>query len=141
VWFNPTICSAIALSHPAAKQQTHQLFQLLELANFSLLPVTASVPPAAECAPVLGYLQLTAGLVLPLLAHAALESSLFQEHQRQRRQRGMPLECGIMQRLYDLISGLREALDRVMLAATLWMLLGLLWKLAVAVAYYQTDGS
>ncbi|KAI7842160.1 hypothetical protein COHA_004183 [Chlorella ohadii] len=82
-----------------------------------------------------------AGLVLPLLVHAALESSLFREHQRQRRQHGMPLECGLMQRLYDSISGLREALDGVMLAVALWMLLGLLWKLAMAVAFYQTDGS
>jgi hypothetical protein len=141
VAFNPTMCSATALAHPAAQQPTHQLFQLLEMANFSLLPVAAHVQPAAECAAVLSYFQLSIGLVLPLLAHAKLESSLFQEHRRQRQQCDMPLESGIMPWLYGSVSSLSEALDGITLAAALWMTLGMLWKLSVAVAYAQTGGA
>jgi len=138
---NSTMCSGAALSRPLAQQQTHHLFQLLELASFSPLPVAAKVQPAAECAAVLGYLQLSVGLVLPLLAQAALESSLFQEHQRQRRQCGVRPESGHMQWVYDACSSLGEALDRVTFPAALWMLLGVLWKLSVVIAYRQAEGS
>lgn len=134
---NGATCSAAALSHPAAQKQTHQLFQLLELANFSLLPVATNVQPAAECTTVLTFFQLTAGLVLPLLVHAVVESSLFGEHQRQRQQQGMPLVSGFMQSLYGFVGGLSEALDGVTLAASLWMLMGLLWKLSVALSSGQ----
>ena len=139
--FNSTLCSSAALSHPLAQQQTRQLFHILELTNFSLLPVTAHVQPVAECAAVLSYLQLSGGLVLPLLVHAALESWLFQEHQRQRQQCGMPAESSPMRWLYDAVNGLSEALDGVTLATAVWMALGTLWKLSVAVAFRQTGGS
>ena len=138
---NSTMCSGAALTRPLAQQQTHQLFQLLELASFSPLPVAAKVQPATECAAVLGYLQLSIGLVLPLLAQAALESSLFQEHQQQRRQCGVRPESGYMQWVFDAIGSLGEALDRVTFPAALWMLLGLLWKLSVVIAYRQAEGS
>lgn len=131
---NGATCSAAALSDPAALKQTHQLFTLLELANFSLLPVATNVHPTAECTTVLTFFQLTAGLVLPLLVHAVLESSLFGAHQRQRQQCGMPPVSGFMQSLYDFVGGLSEALDGVTLAASLWMLMGLLWKLSVALS-------
>ena len=133
--FNTHMCTAASLAHPAAQQQTHRLFRLLEACNYSLVPVAAEVQPATECAAVLTYFQLAFGLLLPAVAQMAAESALFQQHQKQRRQQGVAPERGWQQRIYDGLSGLAEALDGFTLAAAAWMALGIVWQVSVGIPY------
>lgn len=96
-WRSPSVCAAGPLAAPAAQQLTHHLYHHLQLLSFLCplpLSVFASPDASAECVSVLRFCQATVGFLLPLGWQAVREGRLFDAHARQRRQAGLPPECG-----------------------------------------------
>lgn len=116
-----------------------QIFRLNPLMPVPiLLPGLASREPAAECAEVLTYLQLMLGVALPALVQAALEAHLFEQHQQQRQQLGLPPERGLQACMYRGIRCLVQAVDGTAWVAALWALSSVLLE---ASAYLQARPS
>lgn len=132
--WNPYVCQGRALADAAAQQRTHAAYSLIGAARFALLPGPAApLAPAQECAVVLSFLQLAITVAAPALAQAALEAALFAQHVAQRRAAGLPpggTRCE--GRLYSLVREAAEACDGPAALVAAWILLGILWELAVA---------
>lgn len=104
--FRGLICAAPVLSHPRAQRATHALFGLLGMLSHMLpLPLTPWVThtPAEECAALLTFMQWSVGTAVPLLVSGFQEARLFQFHQLQRWQAGLPLESGWQASIYDFL--------------------------------------
>lgn len=122
---------APALSSPAAQRLSKRMYQALSTLHYTLLP-SADPPLGAlgECCTLLTFTHLTLGLLLPAVALAAMEVRLFERHQRQRRQLGLPVERGWHARLYSAMAVLLE-LDALAWGVATWMALGLAFDVAV----------
>ncbi len=76
--------------------------------------------------------QLTISLALPLVVQAAWEAGLYKQHQSQRLTQGLSKECGWQARLYAWIGDVLVTCDALALLAAGWVLVGILWHLAVS---------
>lgn len=131
---NREACATAALSSPAARQLSSSLFQTLSELRYTLLP--PKPPPLdalAECSALLSFTHLTLGLLLPAVASAAVEARLFQRHQAQRQQLGLPDERGWQAWLCLAVAGALE-LDVLARALAAWMLLGQAFDVATLTA-------
>ncbi|KAL4433262.1 hypothetical protein ABPG77_003310 [Micractinium sp. CCAP 211/92] len=129
---NRLLCASPALSSPGAQHWGHRAFALLDSVCFSLVPQAARLAPEAECAALLTFQQLTISLALPLVVQAAWEAGLYKQHQSQRLTQGLSKECGWQARLYAWIGDVLVTCDALALLAAGWVLVGILWHLAVS---------
>ena len=131
----PECCTTAALASPSAQLLSRRAYRLLGMLRFSLLPPIGlpALPPAAECAVLMTYTHITFGLVLPGLAAALTEAALFRQHQRQRRQAGLPPERGWDAAVHSAVGSLLD-LDWLAWGAAVWLLAGLLFDVAVLVS-------
>ena len=128
--FTPRICGTAPLAHPARQRLTHLIYEWLRTLAFLLpqpLSVTVQHGAVAECATVIRFFQFGLGLLAPQLAAGLAEARLFQRHQQQRWQAGLPLERGVHAAVYDSIwwlmlggSGVPACLIFVPLLAACW---------------------
>ena len=122
------ICTNSFFTHPSTKAGTHSIYQLISmLCRPVLLPISPIVQPdaAAECMTVISWLQLTCGLVLPLLLELGVAARLFQVHQQQRRQAGVPAQRGCHVAVYDLAWALRWEDHAMPWGLLLWLVLAM----------------
>lgn len=104
--FNAGICATAPLAHDVAQACTHRIYAALSCLSYVLpLPVAPATRPdeGAQCATILTFLQLSVGTLVPLMMHAVSEARLFQHHQKQRWQAGLPLLGGAQAAAYDSI--------------------------------------
>ena len=87
-----------------SERLTHHTYEWLSLLAY-LLPQPLSVVvqhgAAGKCAVVTRFCQLGLGLLAPQLVAGLSEARLFQHHQQQRRQAGLPPEGGMHAAAYD----------------------------------------
>lgn len=134
VSYSAYVCASPTLSHAAMRRLTHHLFQLLSLLRSALDPAGAKCGAAAahgtaECSALVAFMQLACGFAAPVAVQACWESRLFEEHQRQRQELGLPSEQGLLAQLYSRIS---KSAPKGGLAALVWALwLAILWDLSL----------
>ena len=128
--YTPHICGAAPLAHPTAQRLTHHTYEWLSILAY-LLPQPLSVVvqhgALGECATVIRFFQFGLGLLAPQLAAGLSEARLFQRHQQQRRQAGLPPERGVHAAVYDFLwwlmlggSGVHTSLVSLALLAACW---------------------
>lgn len=88
---------------------------------------------------MLTYLQLLLGLVLPALGQAVLQARLFQRHNEQRRLAGVAAENGWAARAYACVSDVTNVLDGPGVTMALWVLLGIIFDVAVALNFKDSS--
>lgn len=95
-YFNAHICSSESLSSARTQDFIHAIFGFLDSMYFGFVPSTLVPPPSptAQCCTLLAAMQLSLGLVAPLVAQAILEASLFRQHQAERAAADLPPEKG-----------------------------------------------
>lgn len=136
--YSGVACSSAALNGPAAQPTTAALakvFSMMKLHPAMPPPAAMQPTPAEECHLVLTSLQLMLSLAVPALVQAAVEARLFQRHQEQRQQHGLPLERGIWPALYGAINWLLLCPDWTFLVPAALSLLGALHMLAVLLTF------
>lgn len=130
--WNERICGTAPLAEPATRTLLHCAYAWGAALHFTLVPGPPdALQPQQECTVVLSFAQLSLGLALPAVAQLVAETALFQQHQRQRRRRGLPPEGGPQAALYHWAAEL-AAVDGPAVVVCLWMLLGVLWDVALA---------
>ena len=130
---NGDVCATQALANPGAQRLTRHAYELLDALRFNLLraPGPVTLPPVAQCTAVLTHLHIVLGFLLPAMAQMAAETRQFAEHQRERRECGLPPEKGMEAALHSALDGLLEVLFWPQALLALWMLAGISFDLAL----------
>lgn len=133
----PTQCGASQLQAPALRGVSHLLHAALSplryatpLPSLSAVGLVPSPGSAAECVTLLRFVQLTLGLLVPLVWQAVTDAALFSTHQRQRAAAGLPLQSGFSARLYGAVTDLCHLVARPYAWLMAPLALGLCWQLA-----------
>lgn len=134
------MCTARQLAAPAARAHKRRLFALLTPLEY-LAPLSplfgaagSEAPPnVAQCAAMLRFFQLAAGLV-GLVWQAASQAQLHAAHQWQRQQAGLPPQGGLSAHLYGFVTHLCHPNLRLELWLAAALATGLMWQLALGVS-------
>lgn len=125
--YTPHICRSAPLVHPAAQRLTHHTYTWLSVLMPHPVSVVVRHEAVGECVTVIRFLQFGLALLAPQLVCATSEARLFQHHQQQRWQAGLPPEQGMQAAVYDAIwwlmlggSGVHACLVLVPLLAACW---------------------
>lgn len=129
-WRLRAICGTTLLRHPMLRHHTHPACVL-----FSIWGQLMPLEPAAEhmaaenkCVAVSRWLQISVGFLLPLLVEGAAQVAAFQEHQRERREAGLPHERGIHASVYHGLWALHASTSASIHSSTLIVLLCIVWQ-------------
>lgn len=93
-------------------------------------PASSPAPPPASALVSMVCVSVTPSHPTPP-PQAAVESALFSDHQQQRQQAGLPPEGKLQARLYRWLNEMTVALDGPAAFVAVWVMLGMLWELAV----------
>ncbi|KAL4431169.1 hypothetical protein ABPG75_006425 [Micractinium tetrahymenae] len=135
----PAICGAAPLTHPTAQKASHAAVRLLSfLSDLGPTPAAPVAPSAAhECAALLIWLRCTVAVLGPLLYAAAAEARLWQRHQLERWQAGLPPERSAAAPLYAVVLRLAASLDGVPHALVWgWGFVAISWNWALLLASF-----
>lgn len=132
--YTASLCASAPLAAPATQRRTHQLFSLIDLlaraAATSGMAARRAAAPEAECAAVLTWLRLGVGLALPLAYEAVTEAALWQRHEAERQQAGLPREGGALRAAACRHAKWVDWEEGLSIAFVTWLLLALAWQWA-----------
>lgn len=124
--------AALVAVDPGVQRTAHALCQALALASIPLPMPLAPLRPGpegeAEVCALLAFLQLSVGLLLPLMWEAASKARLLEQQQRQRAAARLPPERSADAWLCACVRAATGRGSRPRTALACWALLALTWN-------------